>query len=86
MVLLAGKSAEARLAAFLVDVSSRFAARGYAASDFELPMTREDIGSFLGLQLATVSRAFSKMRSAKLIEVDQKHVRITDPAGLSQLL
>jgi CRP/FNR family transcriptional regulator len=87
MVLLGGnKNAEARLAAFLVDVSNRFAARGYASSDLELPMTREDIGSFLGLQLATVSRTFSKLKRWKLIEVDQKHIRILDAAGLKQLL
>ena len=86
MALLGGKSAEARLASFLVDVSRRFAARGYASSDLELPMTREDIGSFLGLKLETISRMFSKLQDAKLIEVHQRHIRILDVAGLELLL
>ena len=86
MVLLGGNSAELRLAAFLVDLSRRFAARGCAPSDFELPMKQEDIGSFLGLELATVSRMFKKLRGRKLIEVRRRHVRILDAAGLEQLL
>ena len=72
--------------AFLVDLSQRFVARGYASSDLELPMTREDIGSFLGLKLETVSRLFSKLRNGKLIEVQQRHIRILDMVGLKQLL
>ena len=86
VALLGGKDAKARLAAFLVDLSDRLAARGYESSDFELPMTREDIGSFLGLKLETVSRLFSKLRDRKLIEVQKRHIRILDIAGLRQLL
>ena len=86
MVLLGGKTAEARLAAFLVDLSHRYAARGYAPSDLDLPMTREDIGSFLGLKLETVSRIFSKLRDRKLVQVQQRHIRILDMAGLEQLI
>jgi len=86
MVLLGGKVAEARLAAFLADLSRRFAARGRVASDFDLPMTREEIGSFLGLTLETVSRMFSKLHAEKLIEVHQRHIRILDTAALERLV
>lgn len=86
IALLANKSAEARLAAFLVDISRRLAARGYEASDFELPMTRGEIGSLLGITIETVSRMFTKFHNAKLIDVQKRHIRILDAAGLEHLL
>jgi CRP/FNR family transcriptional regulator, anaerobic regulatory protein len=86
MLLLGGEGAEVRLAAFLVDISQRFAARGYSALDIELPMTREEIGSFLGLKLETVSRMFSKLQRENLIAVHQRHIRILDAAGLGRML
>lgn len=86
MVMLAGAGAEQRLAAFLVDISRRLAARGKAAADFDLPMTREEIGSFLGLKLETVSRMFSRLHEENLIDVQQRHVRIRDVAGLERML
>jgi CRP/FNR family transcriptional regulator, anaerobic regulatory protein len=82
MFLLGSARAEVRLAAFLLNLSQRFEARGYSASEFNLPMTREDIGSFLGLKLETVSRLFSKFDKRKLVAVLQKHIRILDAAGL----
>jgi CRP/FNR family transcriptional regulator, anaerobic regulatory protein len=86
MMLLGSMRAEQRLAAFLTNLSKRFLRRGYSASDFHLRMTREDIGSYLGLKLETVSRLFSQFQKDGLIEVEQKHVRILDIAGVEQLL
>jgi len=85
MMLLGSMSAEERLAAFLINLSRRFTARGYSPSDFFLRMTREEIGSYLGLKLETVSRLFSRFQADKLIEVQQKHVRILDIPGLEAL-
>ena len=85
MMLLGSMSAEERLAAFLLNLSRRFTARGYSASDFHLRMTREEIGSYLGLKLETVSRLFSRFQTDGLIEVQQKHVRIVDIPGLEAL-
>jgi CRP/FNR family transcriptional regulator len=85
MMLLGSMSAEERLAAFLLNLSRRFTARGYSASDFHLRMTREEIGSYLGLKLETVSRLFSRFQTDGLIEVQQKHVRIVDIPGLQAL-
>ncbi|HEX5803337.1 MAG TPA: cyclic nucleotide-binding domain-containing protein, partial [Azospira sp.] len=59
MMLLGTMRAEERLAAFLLNLSQRFTARGYSPAEFYLRMTREEIGSYLGLKLETVSRAFS---------------------------
>jgi CRP/FNR family transcriptional regulator len=86
MLLLGSMRAEQRLAAFLSNLSKRFQKRGYSSSDFHLRMTREDIGSFLGLKLETVSRLFSQFQKDGLIEVEQKHVRILDIAAVERLL
>ncbi len=78
MMLLGSMRAEERLATFLMNLSKRFLRRGYSASDFHLRMTREELGSYLGLKLETVSRLFSQFQKEGLIDVAQKHVRILD--------
>jgi CRP/FNR family transcriptional regulator, anaerobic regulatory protein len=86
MMLLGTMRAEERLAAFLLNLSQRFVARGYSPSEFHLRMTREEIGSYLGLKLETVSRVFSRFQETKLVAVQQKHIRILDPEGLRALV
>ncbi len=86
MLLLGSMSAEERLATFLVNLSRRFVRRGYSSSDFHLRMTREELGSYLGLKLETVSRLFSQFQKDGLIEVNQKHVRILDIPGFERVL
>jgi CRP/FNR family transcriptional regulator len=86
MMLLGSMRAEERLAAFLTNLSKRFLRRGFSPAEFHLRMTREEIGSYLGLKLETVSRLFSQFQKDGLIEVEQKHVRIKDAAALGQIL
>lgn len=86
MMLLGSMRAEERLAAFLINLSQRMRLRGYSASEFHLRMTREEIGSYLGLKLETVSRAFSKFQDDGLISVHQKHIQILDAEGLRRLI
>jgi len=86
MMLLGSMRAEERLAAFLLNLSQRFVARGYSPSEFHLRMTREEIGSYLGLKLETVSRIFSKFQEDGLISVQQKHIRILQVDGLEALI
>jgi CRP/FNR family transcriptional regulator len=86
MMLLGTMRAEERLAAFLLNLSQRFTARGYSPAEFHLRMTREEIGSYLGLKLETVSRAFSRFQEEGLIGVQQKHIRILDIPGLKKIL
>jgi CRP/FNR family transcriptional regulator, anaerobic regulatory protein len=74
--------AEGRVAAFLVDLSERMGALGYSRSSLVLRMTRQEIGSYLGLQLETVSRAFSAFSAAGLIRTNLKQVDILDEDGL----
>ncbi len=86
MMLLGTMRAEERLAAFLLNMSQRFLARGYSSAEFHLRMTREEIGSYLGLKLETVSRAFSRFHDESLISVQQRHIRILDIPGLKRIL
>jgi CRP/FNR family transcriptional regulator len=86
MMLLGSMRAEERLAAFLLNMSQRFTARGFSPSEFHLRMTRDEIGSYLGLKLETVSRAFSRFQDEGLVAVQQKHIRILDTPGLKRIL
>jgi CRP/FNR family transcriptional regulator len=86
MLLLGTMRAEERLATFLLNLSQRFAARGYSPSQFSLRMTREEIGSHLGLKLETVSRAFSHFQEDGLISVQLKEIHILDPEGLRRVM
>ena len=86
MMLLGSMRAEERLATFLLNLSKRLLRRGYSASDFHLRMTREEIGSYIGLKLETVSRLFSAFQNDGLLEIAQKHVRIVSIAGLERVL
>jgi len=84
MMLLGSMRAEERLAAFLLNLSQRLSTRGYSPTEFILRMTREEIGSYLGLKLETVSRVFSKFQEEGLIAVHQKNIRILDPKRLRE--
>jgi len=86
MLLLGSMRAEARLAAFVLNLTQRLRARGFSGSALILRMTREEIGSYLGLKLETVSRTFSKFQDDGLLEVKQRHIHIVDENGLRQLL
>lgn len=86
LLLLGSMRAEQRLAAFLLNLSQRFAARGYSSSEFNLRMTREEIGSYLGMKLETVSRTLSKFQEDGLISVQHRQVSILDIAGLKSVM
>lgn len=86
MLLLGSMRAEERLAAFLLNLVQRLHARGFSQSELVLRMTREEIGSYLGLKLETVSRTFSKFVEEGIVEVKQRHVRILNPDGLKLIV
>jgi CRP/FNR family transcriptional regulator, anaerobic regulatory protein len=86
MMLLGSMSAEERLAAFLLNLAGRLKARGYSPNEFHLRMTREEIGSHLGMKLETVSRTFSAFQKQGLLIVDKRHIRILDSKGLTRTL
>lgn len=78
MVVLGQKSAEERLAAFLIGLSERFHRRGFSPKQFNLSMSRGDIGNYLGLALETVSRLFTRFQGEGLLRVDRKHIELLD--------
>jgi CRP/FNR family transcriptional regulator len=86
MLLLGSMRAEERLAAFLLNLTQRLQARGFSGSSLILRMTREEIGSYLGLKLETVSRTFSKFQEEGLLEVKQRQIKILDPEALRKLV
>lgn len=78
MALLGRSTAEERVASFLLSLSERFRRRGFSATDFFLSMSRQEIGSYLGLALETVSRLFTRFQDDKILKVERKHVQILD--------
>jgi CRP/FNR family transcriptional regulator len=79
LLLLLGKmSVDQRIAAFLLNLSGRFEARGYSPVEFSLQMSRGEIGSYLGITLETASRAFSKLQSSGIVSVQGKRICILD--------
>ena len=80
--LLGTLGAEARVARFLVALSDRFKTLGYSPTEYNLRMTRQEIGSYLGLTLETVSRSLSALQSAGFIGISQRAVTLHDIVGL----
>ena len=86
MLLLGSMRAEERLAAFMLNLTQRLRTRGFSASSLVLRMTREEIGSYLGLKLETVSRAFSKFQEDGVLEVKQRQIRVLNADALQALV
>jgi CRP/FNR family transcriptional regulator len=82
LTTLGSLRADERVARLLLDLSARFTRRGYAATEFTLRMTRDDIGSYLGITLETVSRTLSRFQQRGLIDAHGKFIRIRDFDGL----
>lgn len=86
MLLLGSMRAEERLAAFLLNLTQRLQARGFSPTSLVLRMTREEIGTYLGLKLETVSRCFSRFQDDGVLEVKLKHIRILDLDALRKMV
>ena len=84
-LVLGTMRSEQRLAVLLLDLSSRYKARGYSSCEFLLRLTREEIGSFLGLKLETVSRVFSRFQREGLIQVEGRLVKLLDQVALLKI-
>jgi CRP/FNR family transcriptional regulator, anaerobic regulatory protein len=80
MLLLGNMRAEQRFAAFLMNLSSRYAARGYSATSFQLRMSREEIGNYLGLTIESISRLLSKFKKQGWLKVSNRDLEIVDLA------
>ncbi len=85
LMLLGKRSADERLAAFLLSLSQRFGQRGYSSTEFNLSMSRNDIANYLGLAVETVSRLFSRLQEEGILAVRSRHIRLLDIARLKAL-
>ncbi len=86
MLLIGNMRSEERLAAFLLNLVQRLHARGFSQTEIVLRMSREEIGSYLGMKLETVSRAFSKFSEEGIIEVKQRYVGILNAPALKKIV
>ena len=84
--LLAGDhSADQRVAAFLMDLAGRYAARGFSSTRFHLSMSRGDIANYLRLAAETVSRVLSRFRAQKLIAIEGRELELLNPTALREI-
>jgi CRP/FNR family transcriptional regulator len=83
--MLSALSAEAKVARFLTNLGERFSQMGYSGRSFNLRMTRQEIGSYLGLTLETVSRTLSALNELGMISVEQREINLLDTAALKTL-
>ncbi len=85
ITLLSKNNADQRIASLLLSISARNHSRGLAEDEFYLPMSRADIGNYLGLTIETVSRVMGRLHKSEMIYLDKKHVRIRNMADLRAL-
>jgi CRP/FNR family transcriptional regulator len=86
LMQLGKRTAEERLASFLLSLSARFRQRGLSATEFNLPMSRQDIGNYLGLAIETVSRLFAHFQEQGLLRVNRKQITILELGQLKDMV
>tara|TARA_R110000868_G_scaffold107315_7_gene293653 strand:- start:350 stop:1006 length:657 start_codon:yes stop_codon:yes gene_type:complete len=85
ITMLNKNNAESRIASLLLSISARNSSRNLSSTTFILPMSRTDLGNFLGLTIETVSRSFARLQKNNLVNVDKKEITIKDIAALQHL-
>ena len=85
LVLLGKRNADERLAAFLLSLSERYRQRGFSATEFNLSMSRNEIGNSLGLAVEAVSRLFTRFQDEGILRVERKHVELIDVTALKSI-
>lgn len=86
LMLLGKRTAEERLASFLLSLSTRYQQRNLSATEFNLPMSRQDIGNYLGLAIETVSRLFASFQEKGILKVNRRQIIILDMGSLSGMV
>ena len=85
LMMIGSTSAEQRLARFLLNLRERLLKRGFDGDQLRLPMTRQDIGNYLGLAFETVSRQFAHLQEIGMLQIENKNIRLLDIGGLENL-
>jgi CRP/FNR family transcriptional regulator len=86
LMLLGKRTAEERLASFLLSLSTRYKQRNLSPTEFNLPMSRQDIGNYLGLAIETVSRLFAQFQEKHVLKVNRRQIIILDMDGLKGMV
>jgi CRP/FNR family transcriptional regulator len=86
MLLMASMRSEQRLAAFLLNLARRLQTRGLSSAVLRLRMSREEIGTHLGLTIETVSRCFSRFANLGILRVHNREIEVLDPAALERIV
>jgi CRP/FNR family transcriptional regulator, anaerobic regulatory protein len=86
MLLFGIRDAQVRLVSLLLELSERYRGRGVFGSELALHLSRAEMGSYLGLSLATVSRALSRLHAAGLMQVQGRRIKLLDPPSLKRLV
>lgn len=84
-MMVSHATAARRVAWFLCEYAQRLDRRGLVAKTFDVPMTRQEIGLYLGLAVETVSRELAKLAKQGIIERELKHIEIVDTAALNAI-
>ena len=84
--MIGRRQATDRVWLFLHGLSERFASLGGDGSQFDLPMTREEIASYLGLVIETVSRSFTRLQDDGVIAVRGRRLRLLSADRLARLV
>jgi len=85
LITMGQQQAQARLAIFLKNLSERYAALQRDGSRLSLPMSRQDIASYLGLAVETVCRLFTRLEEQGVLSVRRRAVAILQPDLLAEL-
>ncbi len=85
MLLLGKKNAEERLATFLLNISERFRRRNYSATEFNLSMSRSDIGNYLGITEETICRVFTRFQNEGLLTAQRRQVQLIELKKLNKI-
>jgi CRP/FNR family transcriptional regulator, anaerobic regulatory protein len=85
LLSLGSMRSEERLANFILNLAQRYSLRGYSGQEFNLRMSRDDIGSYLGMQIETVSRLFSRFSETGMVQINVRHIKILDVEGLNEI-
>lgn len=85
MLTACNKKADERVATFLMSLSKRYQHLGYSATEIHLPMSRQDIGCYLGLSNETISRIFTQLQKNKIISIQPKMIMVKDLPALKEM-
>jgi CRP/FNR family transcriptional regulator len=85
LILLGKRNADERLATFLLSLSQRYKQRGFSATEFNLSMSRNEIGNYLGLAVETVSRLFTRFQDEGILKVERKHIELLDMEAVQNI-